>query len=80
MPLLHIFDYNYLQTVQSRLKKLERKKVESFEGNLIIGIYHLKNNRFDEAYKYFQKLEKNFVSKLKLNTGMLTSKSFLRIS
>ena len=40
-------------------KKLERKKVESFEGNLIIGIYHLKNNRFDEAYKYFQKLEKN---------------------
>ncbi len=40
-------------------KKLERKKVESFEGNLIIGIYHLKNNRFDEAYKYFRKLEKN---------------------
>ena len=41
-------------------KKLEAKGIESFEGMLIAGIYHLKNNKNDEAFKYFKKLKKNY--------------------
>ncbi len=41
-------------------KKLESKDIERFEDILIIGIYHLKNNRHDKALKYFKKLEKKF--------------------
>ena len=40
-------------------KKLERKKIDSFESNLIIGIYHLKNNDYNSSLKYFKKLNKD---------------------
>ena len=29
-------------------KKLEKKKIENFEGNLIIGVYYLKNEKYKE--------------------------------
>ena len=41
-------------------KRLEAKGIESFEGMLIAGIYHLKNNKHDKAFKYFQKLKKSY--------------------
>ena len=36
-------------------KKLEKQKLETFESQLIIGIYHLKNSDMDLAQKYFLK-------------------------
>ena len=39
-------------------KKLEREKLDNFESDLIIGIYYLKNTRFDLAAKYFLKAKK----------------------
>ena len=36
-------------------KKLEKQKKSSFESNLIIGIYYLKNSKFNESKKYFLK-------------------------
>ncbi len=38
-------------------KKLERKKINSFESDLITGIYYLKNSNLVLAQKYFQKAE-----------------------
>ena len=41
-------------------KKLKDKKLESFESDLIVGIYYLKNNQLDLAKEYFKKrLNKN---------------------
>jgi len=41
-------------------KKLKDKKLESFESDLIVGIYYLKNNQLDLAKEYFKKkLKKN---------------------
>jgi len=40
-------------------KKLESNKIDNFESNLIIGLYYLKNGKYDRALKYFQKLEKD---------------------
>ena len=37
-------------------KKLEKKKIDNFESNLISGIYYLKNKDFDKAKFYFKKL------------------------
>ena len=37
-------------------KKLERKGLDSFESNLIIGSFYLKNKRYHNAAKYFKKL------------------------
>ena len=59
------FSLNYLQTLVSLnkyseaykySKKLEKKSLSSFESELIIGIYYLKNNKLDNAKKYFSKL------------------------
>ncbi len=38
-------------------KQLENKGIDSFESNLIIGVYYLKNKKFENAKRYFQKLE-----------------------
>ncbi len=38
-------------------KKLENKNLSNFESDLIIGIYYLKNEKFDLAQKYFTKLK-----------------------
>ncbi len=40
-------------------KKLENKKLDSFESNLVIGIYYLKKEKFDKAKIYFKKLSTN---------------------
>ncbi len=45
-------------------KKLEKQKLDNFESQLIIGIYHLKNSNDDLARKYFlqaQKRDKRFI-------------------
>ncbi len=36
-------------------RKLELRKINNFETDLIIGIYHLNNKKFDLAQKYFKK-------------------------
>ena len=38
-------------------KELEKKNLDSFESNLIIGIYNLKNKKYVESSQYFQKLK-----------------------
>ncbi len=56
-------------------KKLEKKKLDNFESDLIIGVYYLKNKNHDLAQKYFLKLQNrqsssilnNFVSNALLN-------------
>ena len=45
-------------------KKLEKRELDNFESNLIIGIYYLKSQKNDLAQKYFLKLKNrksNFV-------------------
>ena len=56
-------------------KKLEKRKLDNFESDLIIGVYYLKNKKFELARKYFSKLKdrnskftlNNFVSNSLLN-------------
>ncbi len=56
-------------------KKLEKRKLDNFESDLITGIYYLKDGQFDLANKYFLKLQRrnssfildNFVSNSLLN-------------
>ena len=38
-------------------RELERKKIDSFESNLVSGIYYLKNENFKKAKIYFAKLK-----------------------
>ena len=38
-------------------KKLDERNLNSFESDLIIGIYYLKNKKYDLAQKYFLKLK-----------------------
>ena len=47
-------------------RKLEKKKLDTFESHLIIGIFHLKNSNTDLAQKYFLKA-KNKRSRFILN-------------
>jgi len=53
-------------------KKLEKRKLGNFESNLIIGIYYLKNEKYDLAYKYFLKLN-NGKSKFIINNFLSNS-------
>ena len=39
-------------------KKLEKERIDSFESNLIIGVYYLKNKKYENAKKYFNNLKK----------------------
>ena len=39
-------------------KKLEKKKLNIFESDLIIGIYYFKRKKYDLAEKYFTKIKK----------------------
>ena len=39
-------------------KKLENKKLDNFESNLIIGIFYLKKRQYEKANKYFKKITK----------------------
>ena len=54
-------------------KKLEKKKIENFEGNLIIGVYYLKNEKYKEALKYFKKLKRKNKSDQTLNNLLSVS-------
>ncbi len=42
--------------------KLEKKELNTFESDLILGIYHLKNKNFELAQKYFLKAENNEIN------------------
>ena len=42
-------------------KALEKEKLDSFDSNLIIGVYYLKNKKNTEALKYFKKLKTNSI-------------------
>ena len=53
-------------------KKLERQKLDNFESNIILGIFHLKNTNNDLAKKYFFKA-KNKKSRLVLNNFVSNS-------
>ncbi len=56
-------------------KKLEKRKQDTFESDLIIGIYHMKNFKFDLANQYFLKA-KNRKSKSILDTYVANSLNF----
>ena len=56
-------------------KKLEKKKQDTFESDLIIGIFHMKNLNFDLANQYFLKA-KNRKSKSILDTYVANSLNF----
>ena len=65
-------------------RKLEKTKLSIFESDLIIGIYYLKNERFELAQKYFLKLRdresqfifNNFVSSSLLNWASFKTLDF----
>ena len=39
-------------------KKLEKRKLSNFESDLILGVYYLKNEKYDLAQEYFLKIKK----------------------
>ncbi len=53
-------------------KKLEKRELDNFESNLIIGIYYLKDREFELAQEYFLKL-KNKNSRFILNNFVSNS-------
>jgi len=53
-------------------RKLEKKKLDTFESHLITGIFHLKNSNTDLAQKYFLKA-KNKRSRFILNNYVSNS-------
>ena len=53
-------------------RKLEKQNLDSFESNLIIGFFYLKNSNLNLAKKYFLKA-KNKNSKLLLNEYISSS-------
>lgn len=53
-------------------KKLEKKNLDSFESNIIIGIFYLKNSNLELAKKYFLKA-KNINSRAILNNYVSSS-------
>ena len=57
--------YNYA-------KKLEKRKLDNFESDLIVGVYYLKNQELNKAQKYFLKI-KNRKSKFILNNFISNS-------
>ena len=63
-------------------KKLEKRKLDNFESNLIIGIYYLKDSQFDLAKKYFLKLQRrnpNFVLDSYVSNSLLNWSSFNKL-
>ena len=65
-------------------KKLELRKIDNFESNLIIGVYYLKNENYKLAKKYFLKLKKrdskfilnNFISNALYNWSNFNTVDF----
>jgi len=48
---------NKLKEATNYSKKLEKKKIDNFESDLISAVYHLKRKDFDIASVYFEKLK-----------------------
>lgn len=65
---------NYTQAYNFS-KKLEKKKQDSFESDLIMGVYHMKNLKFNLANQYFLKA-KNRKSKSILDVYVANSLNF----
>ena len=66
----------------SYAKKLEKEKLDNFESDLIIGIYYLKNKKFELAEKYFFKLKDRkpkFILNKFITTSLLNWSSLDRI-
>jgi tetratricopeptide (TPR) repeat protein len=64
-------------------KKLEKRKLDNYESNLIIGIYYLKNEKFRLAEKYFLKLKNRksiFVINDFVSNSLLNWSSFDRLN
>ena len=53
-------------------KKLEKEKNDRFESNLVVGIYYLKNSKFELSKKYFLKA-KQMKSKSLLDSFLIES-------
>ncbi len=53
-------------------KKLEKKNLSTFESDLVIGVYLLKNQKYDQAEKYFLKI-KNEKKEILLNSFITDS-------
>ena len=67
----------------SYAKKIEARKLDSFESDLIIGIYYLKKNQFELAKKYFLKLKKRnsrFILNNYVAISLLNWSSFDKLS
>ena len=58
-------------------KKLEKRQSNSFESDLILGVYYLKNKKFDLAQKYFLKIKD---TKLRFAINEFVSNSLLQWS
>ena len=64
-------------------KKLEKRELDSFESDLIVGIYHLKNEQTNQAKKYFLKIKKrnsNFALNTFLSNSLLNWSSFDKLN
>ena len=56
------FNYNLVtlkkfKDANNYSKKLEKKKIDNFESNIVSAIYYLENKKFAQANKYFKKLK-----------------------
>jgi tetratricopeptide (TPR) repeat protein len=64
-------------------KKLEKRKLDNFESDLIVGIYYLKNKQLEIAQKYFLKLKNRkstFILNKYVSESLLNWSSFDRIN
>ena len=64
-------------------KKLEKRKLDNFESDLIVGIYYLKNKQLELAQKYFLKLKNRkstFILNKYVSESLLNWSSFDRIN
>ena len=63
----------------SYAKKLEKRKLDNYESNLIMGIYYLRGEQFELAQKYFLKLKNNnqiFILNNYISESLLNWSSF----
>ncbi len=75
-PQLYLYSLVNLDKIKEAYifaKKLENRRLDSFESNLVTGVYYLKNKKYNLAGKYFKKIEDQ-------NSDTQTLKSLLSIS
>ena len=63
-------------------KKLEKKNLGNFESDLVLGVYYLKNNKYDLANNYFLKLQKrksNFIINNFVSSSLFNWTSFKKM-